>query len=98
MYTLTKSTELERVLQRLTPDLFLLDYQMPELSGFDLVPIIRNLEEHKDTPIVFLTSEGTIENLTAAIALGACDFVVKPFQPDVLREKIGKHIAKKKRF
>lgn len=98
VFTLPKPTELVKVLQKLTPDLFLLDYKMPEISGFDLVPIIRSFNEHKETPIIFLTSEGTMDNLTAAIALGASDFAVKPFNPDVLREKIAKHIVKKKLF
>lgn len=96
VFTLVKPTEMERVLQKLTPDLFLLDYKMPEINGFDLVPIIRAFEYHKDTPIIFLTSEGTVDTVTAAIALGACDFIVKPFQPDVLREKIARHIVRKK--
>ena len=98
VFTLPKPTELEKVLQKLTPDLFLLDYKMPEISGFDLVPIIRSFEEHKDTPIIFLTSEGTIDNVTAAHVLGACDFAVKPFNPDILRMKIAKHIVRKKSF
>ena len=95
VYTLPKPTELEKVLQKLAPDLFLLDYKMPEISGFELVPVIRSFERHKDTPIMFLTSEGTVSNVTAALALGACDFVVKPFKPEILREKIAKHIGKK---
>ena len=98
VFTLPNPTKLEKVLQKLTPDLFLLDCKMPEISGFDLVPIIRNFDEHKETPIIFLTSEGTMDNVTAAIALGACDFAVKPFKPDTLREKIAKHIVRKISF
>ena len=98
VFTLIKPTELEKVLQKLIPELFIIDYLMPELNGFDLIPIIRGFTEHKDTPIVFLTSEGTFDNVTAALALGACDFIVKPFNPDTLREKIEKHIVKKKLF
>ena len=98
VFTLTKPTELEKVLQKLTPELFIVDYQMPELSGFDLIPIIRGFPEHKDTPVVFLTSEGTFDNVTAALALGASDFIVKPFNPDVLRAKIAKYIVKRKLF
>jgi len=67
---------------------------MPELSGFDCVPIIRAIEGHEDTPIIFLTSEGTVDNISTA-ALGACDFVVKPFNPDVLRKKIAKHLVRR---
>jgi PleD family two-component response regulator len=98
VFTLPKPMELENILQKLTPELFLLDYQMPERNGFELIPIIRNMAEHKDTPIVFLTSEGTMDNLTTAIALGACDFVVKPFDPIILHNKIAKHIVRKKLF
>jgi len=93
VYTLVKPADLKKVLQRISPDLFLLDYKMPGVTGFDLVPVIRSFGVHKDTPIIFLTSEGTIDNVTAAIALGACDFVVKPFAPDVLRERIAKYIG-----
>ena len=98
VYALPKPTELEKVLERLTPDLFLLDYLMPDINGFELVPMIRSMEEHKDTPIIFLTSEGTVDTLTAALGLGACDFVVKPFNPEVLREKVARHIVRKKSF
>jgi len=92
VFKLPKPEMLEKVLKQVKPDLFLLDYQMPVLNGFELIPVIRGFDEHKDTPIIFLTSEGTVDNLTAAISLGACDFIVKPFNPDQLREKVAKHI------
>ena len=95
---LAKPTMLEKVLARFIPELFLLDYQMPERSGFDLVHIIRAYEEHRSTPIIFVTSLGTIDNLITAVSLGASDFVVKPIQPDILCQKVAKHIVRKKRF
>jgi len=98
VFSLSKPSKLKDVLQKLTPELFLLDYKMPGLTGFELVPIIRDFEEHKETPIIFLTSIGTIDNVSAALALGACDFIVKPFNPSILREKIKKHIVRKKMF
>ena len=96
VYTLTNPMNIEKVLQQVTPDLFILDYKMPNRSGFDLVPIIRSFWEHKETPIIILTSLGTADHVSAAFAIGACDFIVKPFQGDTLLEKIGKHIDKKK--
>ena len=92
--TLTLPKNLMPMLEKITPDLFLLDYMMPELSGFDLVPIIRKHPGHQDTPIIFLTSEGSIGHITAATRLGACDFMVKPIDNEVLREKIGVHMDK----
>jgi len=95
VYGMTNPTMMEKFLQQITPELFLLDYKMPELSGFDLIPIIRSFDEHKDTPIIFLTSMATTDYVTKAFALGACDYIVKPFQGKQLREKITKHIRKK---
>jgi PleD family two-component response regulator len=95
---LANPTMLENTLKQVTPELFLLDYKMPEISGFDLVPVIRGFKEHQDTPIIFITSEGTVDHVSMALALGACDFIVKPFKADVLREKIAKHIVRKKQI
>ena len=96
VHGLTNPAMVEKFLQQITPDLFLLDYQMPEINGFDLVPVIRKFKEHKDTPVIFLTSLGTIDHVSAAYALGACDFIVKPFEDTILQEKVAKHIVRKK--
>jgi CheY-like chemotaxis protein len=98
VHKLTNPTMLEEALQHVTPELFLLDCDMPQRSGFDLVPVIRNFEEHKTTPIIFLTSTGTADNISAAIKLGACDYVVKPFQAELLRQKVAANIIRKKLF
>jgi putative two-component system response regulator len=94
VFPLAKPAKLEKALGKITPELFLLDCNMPELSGFDLVPIIRSFEEHKETPIIFLTSDGTDENISGAFMIGACDYIMKPIQPDVLRQKIARCIQK----
>jgi len=94
VYTLPKPEKLKDFLSKTTPDLFLLDYQMPGISGFDLIPVIREFSEHKDTPIIFLTSEGTVERLTVAVDLGVSDFIVKPFDVDVLRSKVAKSLRR----
>jgi CheY-like chemotaxis protein len=98
VYKLTNPTMLEATLQYVKPELFLLDFDMPQRNGFDLIPVIRNFEEHKKTPIIFLTSTGTADNISTAVKLGACDYVVKPFQADLLRQKVAANIVRKKLF
>jgi len=93
VYMLSKPLEVKDFLNKVTPDLFLLDYNMPLMNGFELVPVIREFPEHKETPIVFLTSEGTVDHLTTAMHLGANDFIVKPFQAKALREKLATYIS-----
>jgi len=94
VYILPEPEKLENLLHTVTPDLFLLDYKMPELSGFDLIPVIRKFPELKETPIIFLTSVITADSLTVASRLGACDYIVKPINVETLREKVAKHIKK----
>ena len=93
VYGLTTPQTATDLLQTITPDLFLLDYLMPEITGFELIEIIRKIPGHDETPIIFLTAEGTIENIAVAMSLGACDFIVKPIVADILREKVTQHIA-----
>jgi CheY-like chemotaxis protein len=98
VFGITNQAMLEKFLEQIVPELFLLDYKMPGRNGFELIPVIRSFPEHKDTPIIFLTSMGTVDHVSAAAALGACDFIVKPFQDNMLLEKIAKHIVRKKLF
>ena len=89
---LTDPEELTGLLKTLTPDLFLLDYKMPKLSGVDLIPIIRGFPEHAETPVLFLSSEGTLDNVSLAANVGVSDFIVKPINGEVLRKKIAAHL------
>jgi len=89
---LSKSEDAVDFLRNKTPDLIILDYLMPVLNGFDLIPIIKAIPEHKDTPIIIVTTEGTPEHVNEAINLGASDFIVKPFKPNELNMKAAKHI------
>jgi len=88
VYTLPQPQAIKDVLNRAVPDLFILDCHMPVMHGFELVPLIRSHPEHEDTPIIFLTSEGTIDNVSVATTIGASGFIVKPINEDILREKI----------
>ena len=90
--TLPKPERIRELLKTLTPDLFLLDCNMPVMSGFDLIPIIRSFHEHHETPIIFLTSEGTMDNVYVAMESGACDFLVKPIDEATLRSKLEQHL------
>ena len=92
VYILSRSEDAVDFLRSKTPDLIILDYVMPVLSGLDLIPIIRKLPEHKETPIIIITTEGTTDLVSKAISTGASDFIVKPFKPKELNDKVAKHI------
>jgi len=91
--TLPDPKKIMELLKMITPDLFILDCNMPGINGFDLVPMIRGLPGHENTPIIFLTGDGTDKNLSEAMQLGASDFLVKPIDEVLLRERIASHLA-----
>ncbi len=68
---------LER-LRTTTVDLIILDYQMPELNGIDLVRAVRELPEHVDTPVIFVTSDSDPSLPARALSSGATVFLEKP--------------------
>ena len=94
VHTLQKPEYLIKLLRNIKPDLFLLDYNMPVINGFELLKQIRELPDFKKTPIVFLTSERSNDHLNEAINLGSSEYIIKPFKPRHLREKIAKCLAK----
>jgi PAS domain S-box-containing protein len=68
----------------------LLDVRMPGLSGFEVAKLIRARERSRHTPILFLTAaDGDDFPVEEAYALGAVDYLVKPFVPVILRAKVG---------
>ncbi len=69
-------------------DLILLDIEMPGMSGFDFIEIMRQIPEIKDTPIIFVTSHATLEVIGKATSVGAIDYVVKPINVHVLQKKV----------
>ena len=95
VHTLQKPENLEKNISHLKPDLILLDYNMPVMNGLELARIIRDIPEFRDTPIIFLTSESTQDLLKEAVSKGINDYMVKPFNPRKLRDKIIKCLARK---
>jgi len=96
VFLISKSEVVIDFLQNNNPDIILLDYLMPGLSGFDLIPLIRGLPAYKDIPIIIITTEGTIRNVNDAMTCGASDFIVKPFDPKELNYKVEKLIRQRK--
>ena len=88
-----------RKIESSRPDLIILDYMMPDLSGLEVLKELRKREN--DTPVVMITAYGTMERAVEAMKEGAYDFITRPFEPDhialVVREGAGTAQAKARR-
>ena len=71
-------------------DFVITDWNMPNMTGLDLLKSIRADEALKDTPVMLVTAEAEKENIIQAAQAGVNDYIVKPFTADVLQGKIEK--------
>ncbi len=79
-----------RFLKKKECDLILLDINMPEMSGFEMIRAIKDNEVTKDIPIIFLTADNDPETEKRCFEMGAFDFIVKPIQKATLRSRVGR--------
>lgn len=73
-------------------DLIITDLNMPRTGGLELINIIRT-ELHLDTPIIVLTASGVEQSELDAFAIGASEFISKPFSPSVLHTRIQRLVS-----
>lgn len=77
------------LLQKNKYDIILTDWNMPNMSGLELVKKIRsNDSSHKDTPTVMITTEGGKSEVITALKAGVNNYIVKPFNAQTLKEKL----------
>ena len=74
------------------PDLILMDINMPDMDGFEVMEQIRQQEETKTIPVIFLTADNLAETEIKCFQMGAVDYVTKPFVPDILISRVDKTI------
>lgn len=69
-------------------DLAVIDWNMPVMNGYELVSAIRSEDRYKPMRIMMVTTESEIGHIQSALAKGADEYVMKPFTPEVIREKL----------
>ncbi|MDH1012302.1 response regulator [Pseudomonas nicosulfuronedens] len=84
----------QQFLARQAVDLILCDWEMPELSGIELLTWCREQDSLKTTPFIMVTSRGDKDNVVQAIQAGVSDFIGKPFSNDQLVSKVKKALSR----
>ncbi len=89
----TDGVEGLEALQRAPFDLVVLDINMPRLDGVSLLQLLRARTEWAKLPVLMLTTEGLESERDRALALGATDYMIKPFKPTELLDRVSLLIA-----
>ncbi|MCL2244106.1 MAG: response regulator [Treponema sp.] len=90
--TMPSASTMFRLLNKVSPDLILLDIEMPEMDGFEALSILKSREKWSDIPVMFLTGRTDEEVEVRGFEMGAIDFVTKPFSGPVLLNRIKTHL------
>jgi len=88
VYTVKNGQDALKIAKRHLPDVILLDILMPDMDGFEVFKIIKDDEQVSNIPIIFVTALGNPEDEEKGLAMGAVDYVVKPYNPASVKLRV----------
>ena len=88
VYTSSSADAFFLLLERVFPDVILLDVLMPGMDGFDVITKLKADPRYRDIPVMFLTGKSDSESERRGFALGAADYITKPFSGPLLQKRI----------
>lgn len=96
-YRLKIATNGEKALRILakgeSPDLILLDIQMPGIDGFEVCRLLKKDPATQQIPVIFVTALSSVTEEEKGFALGCVDYIIKPVSPPLVRQRIKTHMA-----
>jgi signal transduction histidine kinase len=91
--SVTSGRQALQAVERDPPDLILLDINMPEMNGYEVCAWLKERDDLKDIPVIFLTALGEVTDKVKAFEVGGIDYVTKPFQIEEVQARVKTHIA-----
>ena len=82
-----------RLLPRDKIDLIITDINMPDINGLELISYVKNNPNYQDIPLFIISTESSDKDLEKGLALGANEYLVKPFDPLKLQELISTYLG-----
>lgn len=72
----------------ISPDVMLVDWNMPEMNGLEFIKRVRAQDRFAETPLMMVTTETEMEQMATALAAGANEYVMKPFGKEMIADKL----------
>lgn len=76
--------------QESVPDLIMMDVRMPRMTGYEACKLMKEIDRLKPVPVVFLSAKGQDSEIQAGLEAGAVEYILKPFAPEELSERVTK--------
>lgn len=95
VFMATGGSQALRLAQDRRPDLILLDVEMPDMGGFEVLEKLRNHAETADIPVIFITAHAEGDMEAMGLEAGAVDFITKPIHAGVVRARVHTHLQLK---
>jgi putative two-component system response regulator len=92
VFTVPSGEKLLKILRSILPDIILLDIEMPEMDGYEVIKILKADKRTADIPVIFLTAKGDQGSELHGFDLGAIDYIAKPFSTPLLLKRIEVHL------
>ena len=93
VYPATSAEKMFKYLEKIVPDLILLDIEMPEMNGYEALKILKADERYSNIPVIFLTAVSAESSGREGAGVCAADYVIKPFSAELLIESIEKNTS-----
>ena len=88
----TSGSRALRIIEVEQPDMVLLDVMMPEMDGYELCNILKSNPKTSEIPVIFLTALSETRDEAKGLALGAADYIVKPFNIELVKARVRNHL------
>jgi len=78
--------------KEMLPDIVLLDIVMPEMNGYDVIEALKKDDTTKNIPVIFVTARGHVQDEELGLALGAVDYIAKPFSASIVKKRVANQL------
>ena len=94
VYAAKRGQDAIHTAEKVLPDVILLDILMPEMDGYEVLSALKSSEKTQNIPVIFITGLSGAENREKGLALGASDYIAKPFCSEMIKHKVGSQIKR----
>ena len=92
IYAAKNGTDAITLAKEHLPDVILLDVIMPDMDGYEVITELKSIDKTKDIPVIFVTGLNNIDAEKKGLALGAADYIPKPFNPDIVKLRVANQV------